>query len=334
MSNIKKAFNKSYILFLEWLQAPFPKSKALKREYKRLRKIFDVTPDSDELCRDLDKGFVEQDEKVFQKDPSCLEDIIPFKKMKIQKLYERHLDEGERELFWKNLISLVRCRRMYLAYGGDSHVKTIESMCMDFLSQNPDLRKDPTKATDILLKDMSSEGSFARKLVKEFSQPDTIKSIFANVGSMVRQPGEEKLDFSTILEDTDEKEFESLEENFEEIQEAMRTAGIDPSELLAGHKAKFEEMVGASKKGSATPMPDPMAMLSQLPMRDILMSIKKKAEEKDAQVTEPPAAQDPMAILGGLPIRDLLMKIQKKKEAQVAVVEEEEEEPKEEETSS
>jgi hypothetical protein len=139
----------------------------------------------------LDEIF-SRDETIFKE---CKIDFL--NDIKFDKLWAR-FEDTEKDVFWKNIISLCRYSSMLNACG--KQLAPMEEMALEFMKKQKNTSPDNYHMQ--LFQEMLGGGDMSKKLIETFKDPDTIKNILGNVGTIMRTTGDAGSganDFTDIL---------------------------------------------------------------------------------------------------------------------------------------
>jgi hypothetical protein len=215
-----KVFNSSYLHVFQILAKSFcdpelTEDMLLQDEVKRIENL---CSQADGKCKELfhqfDADTKDNKDAIFAKDP----EIITGKKLgflnniQFHAIWARCVDT-EKEIFWKNLLSLCRYCSMLKACG--EQLGSMEDMALDFMEQKKDI--PPEEYHMALFQEMLAGGDMSKKLVETFKDPNCIKNILANVGEILRKPKDESgdgddftdiLKMASMFEDSDMEELQ------------------------------------------------------------------------------------------------------------------------------
>jgi hypothetical protein len=199
-----KVFNDNYLQIFRILSRSFCDINERKEDLKLLKEVQRIksaiqkdpfTADIHAKFKDSIEGFVDA---IFKKDDSLFaEDKLDFlKDIGFSKIWER-MEDSEKALFWKNIISLSRYSSMMKACG--SQLESMEDIALSFMQKKRKEGIKPENFNSSLFEEMLSGGEMSKKLLAAFKDKDCIGNVLSNVGDILRQPDDGKKGGGTTL---------------------------------------------------------------------------------------------------------------------------------------
>ena len=185
-----EVFNDSYYQFFVLLAKSFcspnrQEDQLLQKEVKDIKQALETDPFTRKYFTTFDTETKKYIDDIFNKDDSFItQNKLPiFRRLQFLNVWQRMVDE-EKAVFWDNLISLIRYNSMINACG--SQLAPMEQMAMQFMQKKQHI--DPKQYHQELFTELLAGGEMSQQLMKAFQDPNCLKNILQNVGTIIRQP--------------------------------------------------------------------------------------------------------------------------------------------------
>jgi hypothetical protein len=203
-ARILGSFNTSVLDYVRVLSVSFPDSAA-SAAYKNFSELLAENRETTKLNALVCEGLTtELTNSIFMEKKECIHTTLFFKVIGIDVLFDKFVDE-EKAAFWKWSKLVLKYSSLINACG--KSIDSIQDIAAEWSAKNADVPAEQRQAK--IMAELLSGGDFSQRMMKTLMNPDSIKCMLKNVGTLMRSSDGNPSPMEEILKEVTQEDIES-----------------------------------------------------------------------------------------------------------------------------